>query len=131
MPFNETKHDPKRKVLRKDGSADCRGVFNVHVKKDTVVKCGEYQVEKPYFPKEVEDKNIEFKLYASDHKNPKYVDESGCFHLGKILIVLPEGKTNEDKKVKLKLKFGTTTLEATATAVKSGKSVTASFELSS
>ena len=129
--FNEMKHDPKRKVVRKDGSADCEGVFSIHVKKNTVVRCGEYQVKKCYVSQKAGGIVNAFELYASENENPKYVDESGCFHLGQVSIVPPEGKTNEEKTVELRLKFGTTTLEATATAVKTGKSVTSCFELSS
>ena len=129
--FNEKIHDPKRKVLNNEGEANCKEVFSVHVKKNTVVKCGEYQVEKVYFPFHGDKEHLVFQLYASEIDNPKYINDSGCFHLGQISIVLPEGATKDEKNIKLKLKFGTTNLEATATAVKTGKSVTASFELSS
>ena len=102
------------------------------MKKDTVLKSGEYQYEDEYEPFMV-DKSIEFltfDLYASENENPKYITEPGCFHLGKLSITLPEGQTKDEKKIKLAIKFGTTNLEATATAVKTGESVTSSFELS-
>ena len=72
---------------------------------------------------------LTFDMYASEKENPKYITEPGCVHLGKLSITLPEGKTKDERKVKLKLKFGTTSLEATATAVKTGASVTSEFEL--
>ena len=101
------------------------------MKKDTVVKCGEYQIEKEYTPFMGDKAVLTFDMYASESENPKYITESDCFHLGKLSITLPEGQTKDDKKIKLALKFGTTNLEATATAVKTGKSVTSAFDLPS
>ena len=100
------------------------------VKKDTVLKSGEYQYEDEYNPFMVNKSILTFDLYASENENPKYITEPGCFHLGKLSITLPEGQTKDEKKIKLAIKFGTTNLEATATAVKTGKSVTSLFELS-
>ena len=94
------------------------------------MKCGEYQLEKEYTPFMGDKSILTFDMYASENENPKYITEPGCFHLGKLSIQLPEGKTKDEKKIKLAIKFGTTNLEATATAVKTGKSVTSSFELS-
>lgn len=129
--FNDKIHDPNRKVVNSEGQAKCKEVFSVHVKKDTVVKCGEYQVEKEYTPFMGDKSILTFDMYASESDNPKYITETGCFPLGKLSIQLPEGPTKDDKKIKLALKFGTTNLEATATAVKTGKSVTSAFELPS
>ena len=100
------------------------------MKKDTVLKSGEYQYENEYTPFMVDKSILTFDLYASENETPKYTTEPGCFPLGKLSFTLPEGQTKDEKKIKLAIKFGTTNLEATATAVKTGKSVTSSFELS-
>ena len=111
------------------------------VKKDTVLK-GEYQYEDEYNSFMVDKRILTIGLYASEDENPKYITEPGCFLLGRLSIKLPEGhvasyicnkiclygQTKDEKKIKLAIKFGTTNLEVTATAVKT--SVTASFVLS-
>lgn len=127
--FDEKQHDQNRKVFNSEGQAKCKEVFSVHVKKDTVVKYGEYQSEHEYTPFMGDKSILTFDMYASEKENPKYITEPGCIHLGKLSINLPDGKTKDERKVKLKLKFGTTSLEATATAVKTGASVTSEFQL--
>ena len=127
--FDEKTHDQARKVLNSEGQAKCKEVFSIHVKKDTVVKYGEYQSEHEYTPFMGDKAILTFDMYASEKETPKYITEPGCVHLGKLSITLPDGKTKDERKVKLKLKFGTTSLEATATAVKTGASVTSEFEL--
>ena len=127
--FNEKIHDPARKVVNSEGQAKCKEVFSVHVKKDTVVKFGDYQCKKEYTPFMGDKAVLTFDMYASESEDPKYITEPGCMHLGKLSITLPEGTTKDEKKICLALKFGATSLQATATAVKTGKSVTSSFDL--
>ena len=129
--WNDKIHDPARKVTNNEGQSKCKEVFSIHVKKDTVVKCGEYQLEKDYTPFLGNKSILTFDMYASENENPKYITDPGCYHLGRLSIPVPEGKTKDEKKIKLAIKFGTTNLEATATAVKTGISETLQFELPS
>ena len=54
--------------MRKDGSADCEGVFSIHVMKNSIVKCGEYQVKKCYVSQKAGSIVNAFELYAPENK---------------------------------------------------------------
>lgn len=90
---------------------------------------GAYQTEKTYVPELLYQSEIDFTLYASDLKSPKYVDIS-CTPVGSMTIDISEVPGDEiaDKEVIVGLIFGDTEIKATAEVKKTGQAVSATFD---
>lgn len=73
-------------------------------------------------------KQLGFELYASDLKNPIYVDE-GCVCVGSMDIDISDvDGSASDRAVAVSLIFSDTEIKAKARVKKTGKIVTASFD---
>lgn len=83
-----------------------------------MVTVGEYQKEKRYRIKGYV-KSGSLRLYSTLSKNPKYVDEEGCFFIGCILSPDHDFILNED--IHIKMCFGETEIEFNAFQPKSQK----------
>lgn len=117
--FDPAKHDENRK-FEENGEFRCRNLFSKFVEVDEMVTVGEYQKEKQYRIKKFgSDGN--FRLYSSTLKNPKYIDEEGCFFIGYILS--PGHGFLLMESVIIKMCFGETEIEFSAHQPKSQKTV--------
>lgn len=117
--FDPTKHDEKRR-FEEDGEFRCGGLFSKIVEIDDIVTVGEYQKEKQYRIRKF-GKDGNFRLYSSTLKNPKYIDEEGCFFIGHILS--PGHGFLLKESVVIKMCFGETEIEFSAHQPKSQKTV--------
>lgn len=102
------------------GNSDVGTFFSKFVEVDEMVTVGDYQKEKQYRIKKFgSDGN--FRLYSSTLKNPKYIDEEGCFFIGYILS--PGHGFLLMESVIIKMCFGETEIEFSAHQPKSQKTV--------
>ena len=121
---------PLNKLKIIEGREQCMKVFNKHVEAGQTVKVGEAQVEKLYFPSSNENMTEELIIYASDLKNPKFVDE-GCSHVGQMTIDLsrlPKEMGRLEKELKISLCFSDTEIKAVTRIVKTGQILTGTFD---
>ena len=85
-PFVDGVHTLSRlKII--DGERRCMKIFSKHVEIGQTVKVGAEQDEHRYFPTYIDSDFDEVPIYASDLKNPWYVDEN-CTFVGKLKIDL-------------------------------------------
>lgn len=115
--------DPADKKLPKkeeDTFHWCDGIFDKHVEMGQIVKVGEFQEEKEYFTVEGPEKAI-LDFYASNKKNPTFVDEEGCFRVGYFVLNLSKKKRYE--RVLVKISFGGTELIVEVTGEETGQGI--------
>jgi len=83
-PFDAT-HDTSKRFVS-DGRAFCKEVFDKHVEIGQSLNYGEVQSERTYAPLADTDDTLDFVLYASDQRAPRYVTEKGCQRIGKLTV---------------------------------------------
>ena len=127
VPFVKNEHRESKKITI-EGEARCGDIFSKHVECGQTVTVGEAQAELSYTPSYLQQQQLHFTLYASDLKNPKYVDE-GCVRVGSMTIDISDvNGSRSDRGVAVSLTFGDTEIKAKARVEKTGKIVIASFD---
>ena len=127
--FREGKHPEHLREMR-HGRDRCLKIFSKHVEIGQSVNVGEPQVEVYYKPIGERQSKIDFRVYTSNLKDPKYTDQ-GCDSIGKFTVdlsELPEDLPREDKKVFVSLTFSGTEITASARVEETGEITTASFD---
>ena len=124
--FIEGFHEEKYKVVAKR-CIGCRGLFSKHVEKGQSVNVGEIQNDKRYVPDSSDGKKIVIKVYASDLKDPTYVDRD-CELVGKFTVDTADLPGGLEQKFCGSLTFSDTEIKATAIVEETGEEVTASFD---
>ena len=118
--FEKGKH-PERKKKTMGGVERCDDLFNVHVKLGETVNVGEAQVEQIYSPVRENQTAMDFEMFASTRSNPSFVDEDGCFKLGRFTIDMPDTTGGLDRKVEARMIFGGTEIEVETVDKTTGK----------
>lgn len=130
-PFVKTKH-PSEKRIQIDGQYHCDKIFCVHVREGEIVTLGQ-SVSKAYKTIGSHQTDMDFKLFATKKKSPKYTDERGCIYIGKLRVdlsgITPE--KNKTREIKIELIYGGTTLRAVAKDIKAGRIFRGNFVLRS
>uniref|UniRef100_A0A3B1JPU7 Heat shock 70 kDa protein 12A-like n=1 Tax=Astyanax mexicanus TaxID=7994 RepID=A0A3B1JPU7_ASTMX len=119
--FDETKHRGKRKYVTKEGKVYCDVCFKSLVKKDESVRFNEVR-EHDFIPLEKDQKTACFSFYRTERKTAEFTDEPGMTKIGSLTVSMPVIKEGSSRSVILKIKFGFTEMQATATDVDSGES---------
>ena len=116
LRFREGEHPENRKFIGK-GEAFCDNIFDKHVEIDQEIPTNMAHGERIYYPITNNDKLFYISLYRSTEKNPKFVDEQGCWRVGTAVIPidLSVGKTSRDRPIKVKIMFGTSDINVLAT----------------
>lgn len=123
-------HDPEYLKTIMYGKEKCSHVFSKHVEKGQSVKVGEPQVKQFYTPLSDDQVHLDFPVFASDLKDPKYTDQ-GCEYVGKFSVDisnLPKKLKLKKKKVSVSLTFSGTEITATARVKETGEITSASFD---
>ena len=130
-PFVRSKH-PMEKRIQIDGQYHCDKIFCVHVREGETVTLGQ-SVSKVYETIDAYQTDMDFKVYATKKKSPKYTDEKGCIYIGKLRVDLSGIKPgkNKTREVKVELIYGGTTLRAVAEDTKTGRIFRGNFVLGS
>uniref|UniRef100_A0A8B9JBY4 Heat shock 70 kDa protein 12A n=1 Tax=Astyanax mexicanus TaxID=7994 RepID=A0A8B9JBY4_ASTMX len=118
--FDESKHKGKRKRVTKEGKVYCDVCFKSLVKRDESVQFNEVRVH-DFFPLEKDQKSMDFGFYYTESKTPEFIDEPGMVKFGSLRVSMPVIKEGSSRSVILKIKFGFTEMQATATDVDSGE----------
>lgn len=130
-PFVKTKH-PSEKRIQIDGQYHCDKIFCVHVREGETVTLGQ-SVSKAYKTIGSHQTDMDFKLFATKKKSPKYTDERGCIYIGKLRVdlsgITPE--KNETREIKIELIYGGTMLRVVAKDTKAGRIFRGTFVLGS
>ena len=111
--------ESKRKIVA--NTPLCDDIFDVHVKLGQTVKFGEAQVEKMYMPTSPDQTKFGFEMYASTKSNPSFVDEDGCFKLGKFTIDVPDTTGGLNRQVAARMIFGGTEIEVETVDKRTGR----------
>ncbi|XP_045207711.2 heat shock 70 kDa protein 12B-like [Mercenaria mercenaria] len=80
VSFLEGKHPENRRKKNNVGDT-CSDVFDILIEKDTKVKTGETQITGTYYNNHSNQRSMLFRIYASNEKNPLYVDDERCSKL--------------------------------------------------
>ena len=126
VDFQTDVHDDRYK-LQTDRGLRCEKVFSKHVEKGQSVKVGGTLVKRKYEPVYHNQKALEFRIFASDLKDPKYVDQ-GCQLLGKLSVDISDVPGDLDRYVSLSLTFSDTEIKAEGRVNGTDRKVTARFD---
>ncbi|XP_052280334.1 heat shock 70 kDa protein 12A-like [Dreissena polymorpha] len=110
---------PDNKKVRIGDKYYCDDIFNKHIEIGTQINIANAEIVKAqtYYPSRSDMKQAVLEVYASPHKDPKYIDENGCQFVGLIkLDIDPKGDMYSELLVKLM--FGGTELRIQVTDVK-------------
>ncbi|WP_426513699.1 trypsin-like peptidase domain-containing protein [Dactylosporangium sp. McL0621] len=122
LRFREGTEDNRHHIIwGPDGQKLIRDRFQVAVRRSQAV-----QRDQPYrkvlTPSSAETPTLQVTFFASRDPDPQYVTEPGVVKLGETTIDISHsvGQPPADRKVRLDLVFGDTTITATATALDTG-----------
>ncbi|XP_060561016.1 heat shock 70 kDa protein 12A-like [Ruditapes philippinarum] len=101
----------KTKTFFAEGKEFCEDIFDVHVRAGDVVKVGEWQEEKLYFPIYPTQTSVTFIIYCTKDRSPDLVTDSGCVLLGEVELPMPDTTGGVDRKASASFRFGGTELE--------------------
>ncbi|XP_071126191.1 heat shock 70 kDa protein 12A-like [Mytilus edulis] len=121
---------PVDKKIFINGKSHCDKIFCIHVKDGEHVNLGK-SVSKAYKTIDPDQTHMEFIVYASIKRTPKFTDEDGCFQLGSLTVDVSKMSCNKygEKQIRLELIYGGTELEAIATDTTTGKTSREHFTL--
>lgn len=125
--FVKGRHSDDKKYSEGD-EVKCKDIFSVHVEKGETLKIDEVQSEKCYNPLTPDQKEIIFQFYISDKQHPMYTTDSGCTHIGKMKVLIPDTTGGLDRPVKVSMTFGGTELKVEAVEEKTNKATTAKLQ---
>lgn len=124
--FDPAVHPCSRKVTI-GGRDVCGGCFDKHVEIGQAVQVGMSFRESRYCPPCRDDRGMAIKLYTSDHRDPKFVDEYGCCQIGSLEIDFSDIANPDNRCACVKLIYGKTELGVEARC-KSGDVIRAAFK---
>ena len=119
-------HDDRYK-LQTDKGLKCNKIFGKHVEKGQSVEVGETLAEQTYVPLNHNQKSIGFQIFASDLKDPKYVDQ-GCQLLGELNVDISDVPGDLERSVSLSLTFSDTEIKADCRIEGTDRKVSAKFD---
>ena len=128
--FVDGKHDPKKRVIGKDGQAWVTDVFDPFVKSGQAIAQGEI-VTRSYTPAKASQKQIVVNIYASDSETCRYITDKGVRRCGTLNIDLSQldpndlvkySKNSADgvkkrRELQLTMQFGETEIRVSAVDV--------------
>lgn len=126
VDFDKNIHAERRKC-NVEGKEMCKNVFDSFMKVNTHNPLG-LEIEKSYVTFEKFQKSCLYRVFYTENKNVKYIDEDGCNLIGEVTldILNPTAHVREMKAIFL---FGDTEFSLTAVVVESGYKVKKFFEI--
>ncbi|XP_075247545.1 heat shock 70 kDa protein 12A-like [Convolutriloba macropyga] len=126
--FVDSKHDPKKRVIGKDGQAWVTDIFDPFVKSGQAIAQGEI-VTRSYTPAKASQKQIVVNIYASDSDSCRYITDKGVRRCGTLNIDLSQldpndlvkycknDGTKKRRELQLTMQFGETEIRVSAVDV--------------
>ncbi|WP_433620977.1 hypothetical protein [Nocardia sp. CA-120079] len=128
-PF-EPDRDPLRlRTESWDGEILCNDRFSVFVRAGDSIGAAEVR-KQSYLPVQATDAEMEFDIYRTREREPRYIDDPGCERIGVMRLSLHDVMhLDVDKRsAGLEMRFGDTEITAIATLHGNGQQVTATVE---
>ena len=126
VPFKEGIHPQSKHFLGAEGPC-CDDIFYKHVEKDQAIEVGDASVGTTFTPALHNQEIMHLRFYASESKDPVYVDDAGCENIGELDLDISHVPGNLERKVYVSLNFWDTEPHATALVEGTGEKVTARF----
>ena len=117
--YEEGVHPANRKYINTDGVTKVDGLFSLHVNEGQQLKIDDVQSEKTYQMATADLDGVTVFFHASKKKSPMFVDEPGCYRVGRLDVSVP-GKGRE-REVVVTMSFGKTEVEGSATVKATGE----------
>ncbi|KAH3893758.1 heat shock 70 kDa protein 12B-like isoform X2 [Dreissena polymorpha] len=122
MEYDKKRHN-KDLTFRDGGKVWANTVFRKHVTIGQSVKCGEWIVDKDYYPADANQTIATIYMFSSDKTDPNHTTDEGCMFIGQFDVDFPP--CDEEKKVNravsVSMRFGGTEIEVKATNTTTGK----------
>lgn len=117
--FDHEEHPFERMKLQQDGSVRCEGIFSKLVQAGQTLVVGEAQDEQNYSTLNADQKSMGMNIYATQNKNPGFIDDVGCYKIGTFSI--PVSGTGVGRKVSVRMIFGGTEIDVECKEIATGK----------
>ncbi|KAL3863802.1 hypothetical protein ACJMK2_005534 [Sinanodonta woodiana] len=128
MRFKPEIHRPE-KIKYINGLIFVDDVFNSHIEVGQSIDIGQDVEGQEYFPAMNGLTQAVLEVYASKNRNPQYVTDEGCFHVGLITIDLSPYEDHRRWPLCVKILFGGTELTVDVLEVKTNKHLEVTLSL--
>lgn len=113
VKFNCFLH-PESKKIKENDEELCTDIFSVHVRMGDTVDVGKSQGNQTYTVVEPHQQKMNFLIYTSNVKNPKFTTDEGCTRLGNLFIDMPDTSNGMDRGAIVNMTFKGTEFVVTA-----------------
>lgn len=131
-PFE--KGDPaSSKIIDEDGAEYCSTRFKAFARIGDPVEV-DHEVKDVYHPLTNDQSEVNFTLYRTTERDPRYTTDRGMVSIGKLQVKLPSAVTElpwAERKIELCVQFGGTQIKATAKVLKTGETLKTSVKFDS
>lgn len=117
--FEEGVHPVSRKYINSDGDAKVDDLFSLHVQDGQKLKIDDVQSEKTYQMARADLDGVTVFFYATKSSNPSFVDEPGCYKVGRLDVSVPG--YGKEREVIVSMSFGKTEVEGWAKVKSTGE----------
>ncbi|KAL3878899.1 hypothetical protein ACJMK2_031225 [Sinanodonta woodiana] len=122
--FDSSIH-PQEKRITVDGKDRCKDVFKKYIEKGESIQIGDRRSGK-HVSLKPNQKEMLLKIFASSEKDPRFVTDTGCECMGRLVVKLPEEQYIF--KVNVDMMFGQTELLVEAEEEISNRKFTSYFD---
>ena len=126
VPFREGIH-PQSKNFSTAKGPYCDNIFYKHVEKAQAIVVGDTNAETKFKPAFHDQRVMHLRFYASESKDPVFVDEPGCENIGELDLDISHVPGDLDGAVYVSFTFSNTENYATAQLEGTGEKVSASL----
>ncbi|XP_052269581.1 heat shock 70 kDa protein 12A-like isoform X2 [Dreissena polymorpha] len=122
MEYDKKRHN-KDLTFRDGGKVWANTVFRKHVTIGQSVTCGEWIVDKDYYPADANQTVATIYMFSSDKTDPSHTTDEGCIFIGQFDVDFPprDDERNVNRAVSVSMRFGGTEIEVKATNTTTGK----------
>uniref|UniRef100_A0A3Q2FYK7 Heat shock 70 kDa protein 12A-like n=1 Tax=Cyprinodon variegatus TaxID=28743 RepID=A0A3Q2FYK7_CYPVA len=123
--FDESTHKLEKKHTA-GGNDWCKDIFKILVHEGEDLGWDETR-EHVLRAVDSNQTGMSVRLFMTERKDPQYVDDWGVEEVGSFIVELSDLNSSRERKVKLKVKFGSTEITATGTDMTTGEEHTVKF----
>ncbi|CAN0055813.1 unnamed protein product, partial [Hapterophycus canaliculatus] len=99
--------DAGEMIVDESGVTRIKGVFRVHVTIGDDIPANGVLMHKAFHPLTLAQTINSIEIFASHSRNPKFVNEDGCFRVGDVSFAVDmTQKTIQDRAYRVELRFG-------------------------